>query len=82
MKYAEIEKGVVVNIAESAYQLKTNWEEIPSQMRVCIGDQFQNGVFYAPGGQMRVSAETEELQKELSASRAALQALMGGIKDA
>ena len=61
MKYAEIEKGVVVNIAESAYQLKTNWEEIPSQMPVKLGDRFADGAYYATDGQMRMTAEAAAL---------------------
>lgn len=57
MKYAVIEKGVVTNIAESAYQLETNWEEIPPQMPVKIGDHFEGGVYRSPEGEMRMSAE-------------------------
>ncbi len=57
MKYAVIENGVVTNIAESAYQLETNWEEIPSQMPVMIGDHFADGVYRSPEGEMRMSAE-------------------------
>lgn len=57
MKYAVIENGVVTNIAESAYQLETNWEEIPPQMPVRIGDHFDNGVYRSPEGEMRMSAE-------------------------
>ena len=39
MKYAILDDaGSVVNIAESAYQVETNWREIPSNTPVAIGD--------------------------------------------
>lgn len=59
MKYAILDDaGNVVNIAESAYQVETNWREIPSNTPVAIGDTMgADSTYYSPEGALRMPPE-------------------------
>ena len=75
MVYAVIRDGVVVNIVSSYTAMGSNWQAVPVNCPVAIGDTYRDGCFYSPEGEMRMSPETAALAM-------AFDALMGGVADA
>lgn len=83
MKYAILDgTNKVVNIAESAYQVETNWREIPSNTPVQIGDTMgMNNAYYDPEGNLRLSPEVKtyseklQLEKDITLKNAQIKAL-------
>ena len=83
MKYAILDDtNKVVNIAESAYQVETNWQEIPSNTPVSIGDTMgTNNAYYDPEGNLRLSPEVKtysellDLEKDITLKNAQIKAL-------
>ena len=83
MKYAILDdNNNVVNIAESAYQIETNWIEIPSNTPVCIGDKLgKNNAYYDSEGNLRLSPEVQsyseklQLEKDITLKNAQIKAL-------
>ena len=59
MKYAILDDAnTVINIAESAYQVETNWREIPSNAPVAIGDTMgMDNTYVSPEGELRMTPE-------------------------
>lgn len=80
MKFAIIEDGVVVNIADSNRALATNWILIPIGSAVSIGDTYDGRLFYAPDGSVRLTPEQaysanriSELEAQLASYEAAFE---------
>ena len=81
MKYAILDDaGSVVNIAESAYQVETNWREIPSNTPV-------DSTYYSPEGalrmppEMRAYLEKINLERDLAQKKAEIEALRAASDD-
>lgn len=82
MKFAIIENGIVVNIAEGTHALTAKWVPISAGCPVAIGDTYAGGIFYDEEGVERLTpeqrkaaeriAELEEEKKLLSAQIQAL----------
>lgn len=89
MKYAILDDaGSVVNIAESAYQVETNWREIPSNTPVAIGDTMgADSTYYSPEGalrmppEMRAYLEKINLEHDLAQKKAEIEALRAASDD-
>ena len=71
MKYAILDDaGSVVNIAESAYQVETNWREIPSNTPVAIGDTMgADSTYYSPEGALRMPPEMRAYLEKINLER-------------
>lgn len=67
-KYAILDDANrVVNIAESAYQVETNWREIPSNTPVAIGDTMaMDNTYLSPEGELRMTPEMRSYLEKIN----------------
>ena len=72
MKYAIVENGIVVNIAESNWALADNWVIIPIGSPVLICDTYDGRLFYAPDGSVRMTPEQEYAANRINTLEAQL----------
>lgn len=67
MVYAIVEKGKVINIAESDIGLGNNWILVTPNTSVSIGDMYTEGKFYSPDGELKLSPELQLVYDNLRA---------------
>lgn len=71
MKYAIVENGEVINIAEGNRAINSKWIPIPVGSSVSIGDTYDGQLFYSPDGRVRMTPEQAYIAEKLEACEAA-----------
>jgi len=83
MKYAIVENGMVLNMAESSRPLESSWVLTPIGSLVSIGDSYDGQLFFAPDGSVRMTPEQAYMQQRIMALEEELAAAkqMLGMKE-
>lgn len=75
MTYAIIDGITVVNIADATRPIEPTWIQVPTGMRVGIGDTFNGELFFDSEGNVRFTPEQEQANKIITEQAAKIQFL-------
>lgn len=65
MTYAVINNGIVENLVHALDRLQSNWEPVPINTPVAIGDSFDRIAYYSPEGKIRMAPDIELLKNHI-----------------